>query len=131
MVKLSCRAIPLPEDLEDILEEDEFIQRNSSCTIFLGFTSNMVSAGIRDTIRFLVQHHMVRLLMVVTSEITVSSPYGRVHTAKIFGCYCMEILCIYFIYACALYLLANRLQEELEPSMYISHHHMLVPCLIY
>lgn len=56
---LSCRAKPLPEDLEDVLEEDEFIQRNSSCTIFLGFTSNMVSAGVRDTIRFLVQHHMV------------------------------------------------------------------------
>jgi deoxyhypusine synthase len=66
MVKLSCRAIPLPEDnLEDVLEEDEFIRRNSSCTIFLGFTSNMVSAGIRDTIRFLVQHHMVRVLMVM------------------------------------------------------------------
>lgn len=62
MFKLSCRAKPLPEDLEDVLEEDEFIQRNSNCTIFLGFTSNMVSAGIRDTIRFLVQHHMVRVL---------------------------------------------------------------------
>ncbi|XP_021938994.1 probable deoxyhypusine synthase isoform X2 [Zootermopsis nevadensis] len=56
---LSCRAIPLSEDLEDVLEEDEFIRRNSNCTIFLGFTSNMVSAGIRDTICFLVQHHMV------------------------------------------------------------------------
>lgn len=65
MVKLSCRAIPLSEDLEDVLEEDEFIRRNSNCTIFLGFTSNMVSAGIRDTICFLVQHHMVRLLMVI------------------------------------------------------------------
>jgi len=65
MVKLSCRAKPLPEDMEDVSEEDEFIRRNSSCTIFLGFTSNMVSAGIRDTIRFLVQHRMVRILPVV------------------------------------------------------------------
>ncbi|GFG28228.1 hypothetical protein Cfor_07868 [Coptotermes formosanus] len=56
---LSCRAKPLPEDMADMLEEDEFTRRNSNCTIFLGFTSNMVSAGVRDTIRFLVQHHMV------------------------------------------------------------------------
>ncbi|CAG2064686.1 unnamed protein product, partial [Timema podura] len=43
----------------DIHEEDEFIRRRSNCTIFLGYTSNMVSAGVRDTIRFLVQHRMV------------------------------------------------------------------------
>jgi deoxyhypusine synthase len=60
MVKLSCRAKPLPEELEDVLEEDEFIRRKSSCTIFLGFTSNMVSAGVRESLLFLVQHHMVR-----------------------------------------------------------------------
>jgi len=67
MVKLSCRAKPLPEDMEDVSEEDEYIRRNSNCTIFLGFTSNMVSAGVRDTIRFLVQHRMVRVLPVVLS----------------------------------------------------------------
>ena len=65
MVKLSCRSKLLPEDMEDVLEEDEFIRRNSSCTIFLGFTSNMVSSGVRDTIRFLVQHRMVRVLLVL------------------------------------------------------------------
>ena len=27
-----------------------------NCTIFLGYTSNMASCGVRDTIRFLVQH---------------------------------------------------------------------------
>ncbi|PSN57913.1 putative deoxyhypusine synthase [Blattella germanica] len=56
---LACRAKPLPPDMEDSLEEDEFIKRNTNCTIFLGYTSNMVSAGVRDTIRFLVQHRMV------------------------------------------------------------------------
>ena len=30
------------------------VERN--CTIFLGYTSNMASCGVRDTIRFLVQH---------------------------------------------------------------------------
>ena len=29
------------------------------CTIFLGYTSNMVSCGIREIIRYLVQHKMV------------------------------------------------------------------------
>ena len=31
----------------------------TNCTIFLGYTSNMISSGVRDTIRFLVQNNMV------------------------------------------------------------------------
>ncbi|XP_054157928.1 probable deoxyhypusine synthase isoform X2 [Oppia nitens] len=44
---------------EDVLESDNFIRRKTGCTIFLGYTSNMISSGVRDTIRFLVQHKMV------------------------------------------------------------------------
>lgn len=29
------------------------------CTIFLGYTSNLVSSGLRETLRFLVQHKLV------------------------------------------------------------------------
>lgn len=29
------------------------------CTIFLGYTSNMVSSGVREVIRYLAQHKMV------------------------------------------------------------------------
>jgi deoxyhypusine synthase len=32
--------------------------------LFLGFTSNLVSSGVRDTIRYLVKHHMVSHFMV-------------------------------------------------------------------
>ena len=32
----------------------------TNCTIFLGYTSNLISSGIRDTLRYLVQHNMVR-----------------------------------------------------------------------
>lgn len=46
------------EDI-DFYEDDEFIRRKSNCTIFLGFTSNIVSSGLRETIRFLVEHKMV------------------------------------------------------------------------
>lgn len=48
---IAHRVKPLSEDKIDRHEDDEFIRRKSSCTIFLGFTSNMVSSGLRDTIR--------------------------------------------------------------------------------
>ena len=44
---------------DDSLETDPFICRRSGCTIFLGYTSNIVSSGIHDIIRFLVEHKMV------------------------------------------------------------------------
>ncbi|XP_014483411.1 PREDICTED: probable deoxyhypusine synthase [Dinoponera quadriceps] len=56
---LDQRNIPLAEDQIDNMEQDEFIKRKYSCSIFLGYTSNMVSCGIRDTIRYLVQHKLV------------------------------------------------------------------------
>jgi len=34
-------------------------REKSNCTIFLGYTSNMASCGVRDTIRFLAEHNMV------------------------------------------------------------------------
>ena len=54
--KLKARDEPFEPDS---FEEDFFIQRRSGCTIFLGYTSNIISSGIRDTIRFLVQHKLV------------------------------------------------------------------------
>ncbi|XP_014246839.1 probable deoxyhypusine synthase isoform X2 [Cimex lectularius] len=60
---LDCRKTPLTSDQKDTLEDDTFIARKSNCTIFLGFTSNMVSSGVRDTIRFLVEHKMVDCLV--------------------------------------------------------------------
>ncbi|KAG8041544.1 hypothetical protein G9C98_002837 [Cotesia typhae] len=56
---MDCKKIPLSVDQIDSFEQDEFIKRKSSCTIFLGYTSNMVSCGVRESIRFLVQHKMV------------------------------------------------------------------------
>lgn len=38
------------------------------CTIFLGYTSNMISCGVREVIRFLVQHKLVRRLVSVAWE---------------------------------------------------------------
>lgn len=56
---IECRKMPLSETkYED--NEDPFISVKHNCTIFLGYTSNIVSSGLRETIRFLVQHKMVR-----------------------------------------------------------------------
>ena len=43
----------------DDKEEDEFVRRRNGCTIFLGYTSNMVTSGVRETLRFLAQHRLV------------------------------------------------------------------------
>ncbi|KAL5284652.1 DHPS family protein [Megaselia abdita] len=59
LFQLDSREKPLPPDQEDIHESDEFIKRKSNCTIFLGYTSNIVSSGLRETLRFLVEHKMV------------------------------------------------------------------------
>ncbi|XP_075228957.1 deoxyhypusine synthase [Lycorma delicatula] len=56
---LTCREMTLPKEFEDSLTGDEFIKRRRNCTIFLGYTSNMVSAGVRETIKYLVQHKLV------------------------------------------------------------------------
>uniref|UniRef100_A0A3B4BEZ0 Deoxyhypusine synthase n=1 Tax=Periophthalmus magnuspinnatus TaxID=409849 RepID=A0A3B4BEZ0_9GOBI len=41
----------------------------SSCTIFLSYTSNLISSGIRETIRYLVQHRMVDVLVTTAGGI--------------------------------------------------------------
>lgn len=38
-------------------------------TIFLGFTSNMCSSGVRETIKFLVKNKMVDVLVTTTGAI--------------------------------------------------------------
>ncbi|KAM0824131.1 hypothetical protein ACQ4PT_070412 [Festuca glaucescens] len=47
-----------PSEDCDEAELDPKHTESVKCKIFLGFTSNLVSSGIRDLIRFLVQHHM-------------------------------------------------------------------------
>ncbi|XP_065359550.1 probable deoxyhypusine synthase [Calliphora vicina] len=56
---LDCRSQPLTEEELDKHETDEFIKRKHNCTLFLGFTSNLVSSGMRETLRYLVEHKMV------------------------------------------------------------------------
>lgn len=56
-LQIECKLAEMPEDKRD----SDLIKSN--CTIFLGYTSNMISCGMREYIRFLVQHKMVDCLV--------------------------------------------------------------------
>lgn len=49
---------PIAENENEALKDLE-IRRKTKCTIFFSYTSNMISSGIRETIRFLVQNKLV------------------------------------------------------------------------
>jgi deoxyhypusine synthase len=53
---IACKLSEMPED-----KQDSSVQTN--CTLFLGYTSNMISCGMREYIRYLVQHKMVDCLV--------------------------------------------------------------------
>ncbi|KAG0474460.1 hypothetical protein HPP92_014146 [Vanilla planifolia] len=50
-------------------ERDPAFRESMRCKIFLGFTSNLISSGVRETIRFLVQHRMVDVLVTTAGGI--------------------------------------------------------------
>ena len=54
-----------PLDSDDISEEGP----KNNCTIFLGYTSNMASCGVRENIRFLVEHKLVDCLVTTAGGI--------------------------------------------------------------
>ncbi|PKA62119.1 Deoxyhypusine synthase [Apostasia shenzhenica] len=56
---------------EDCSEEelDPGFRESVRCKIFLGFTSNLISSGVRDIIRYLVEHKMVDVLVTTAGGI--------------------------------------------------------------
>jgi hypothetical protein len=53
---------PVPADCLPELADLEF-RKQARCKIFLGFTSNLISSGVRDILRYLCKHHMVDVLV--------------------------------------------------------------------
>lgn len=53
----------------DMRIEDEFIRPQKACTIFLSYTSNMISSGIREHIKFLVKHKLVDCIVTTAGGI--------------------------------------------------------------
>ena len=60
---------------EDVSKEkdeqykDPEVRKDTRCTIFLGYSSSMISSGMRDIIRFLVQHKMVDAVVATSGGI--------------------------------------------------------------
>ena len=59
------QASNLGEAIEIVNKMLELKARGEECKIFLGYTSNMISCGIREVIRYLVQHKMASKEMFV------------------------------------------------------------------
>ena len=48
---------------------DPKVRASTRCKIFLGYTSNLISAGVREHVRFLVQHKLVDVLVTTAGGI--------------------------------------------------------------
>ncbi|KAK2916780.1 hypothetical protein Q8A67_001154 [Cirrhinus molitorella] len=58
--------------LEPVREKHEGCDSHmsaSGCTIFLGYTSNLISSGVRESIRYLAQHRMVDVIVTTAGGI--------------------------------------------------------------
>uniref|UniRef100_F6WSN9 Deoxyhypusine synthase n=1 Tax=Equus caballus TaxID=9796 RepID=F6WSN9_HORSE len=60
---------PLSQDEDQHADLTQSRRPLTGCTIFLGYTSNLISSGIRETIRYLVQHNMVDVLVTTAGGI--------------------------------------------------------------
>jgi len=61
---------------DDEVEEDETehfkdpeVRKNTRCTIFLGYTSNMSSCGMREYIKYLCEHKMIDCIVTTTGGV--------------------------------------------------------------
>ncbi|KAF6137842.1 hypothetical protein GIB67_040550 [Kingdonia uniflora] len=57
--------------MEDCSEEERLLDFRESmrCKVFLGFTSNLISSGVRETVRYLVEHRMVDVVVTTAGGI--------------------------------------------------------------
>lgn len=62
MLKWRLSDIPVKDDECDELKDINF-RNNTKCTIFLSYTSNMISCGLRETIKFLVKNKLVHAIV--------------------------------------------------------------------
>lgn len=68
MIKWRLSDEPIDEDETEEYRDPE-VRKNTRCTIFLGYTSNMASCGMREYIRYLCQHKMVSAICTTTGGI--------------------------------------------------------------
>ncbi|TYZ63685.1 hypothetical protein PybrP1_001325 [[Pythium] brassicae (nom. inval.)] len=54
---------PIAEDEYDEEKKDPAYRASVKCKVFLGYTSNLISSGLRETLRFLAQHKLVDVIV--------------------------------------------------------------------
>lgn len=59
------RLEPVEADEGNECHESGESPRKLGCTIFLGYTSNLISSGVRESIRYLAEHKMVQIYTLV------------------------------------------------------------------
>jgi len=60
MLQWTLNDEPITED-DDITDPEE--RKKVKCRIFLGYTSNLISSGVREILRYLVRHNMVSCIV--------------------------------------------------------------------
>ena len=60
---------PVQPDTEPDEHLDPEVRKGIKCKIFLGYTSNLISSGLRDVIRYLVQHNHVSAIVTTAGGI--------------------------------------------------------------
>lgn len=56
---LACRAQPISEESREKIYMKPDSREVSNCTIFLGFTSNLISSGLREVFCYLAKYNMI------------------------------------------------------------------------
>jgi deoxyhypusine synthase len=68
MLKWRLSDVPVKEtDSEE--RRDPTVRANTKCTIFLSYTSNLISSGLRETIKFLVKNKLVDAIVTTAGGI--------------------------------------------------------------
>jgi deoxyhypusine synthase len=86
---------PVEEDIDPCFSYPEGRKR-PACTIFLGFTSNLVSSGLREAIRFLVQHNLIDCI--VTSAGGVEEDLIKCLSHTYLGMFFFSFITLYRFY---------------------------------
>lgn len=67
--KMIEKRLETVEEEEGGSEAPDLQRPRLGCTIFLGYTSNLISSGVRESIRYLVQHKMVDVIVTTAGGI--------------------------------------------------------------
>jgi len=68
MLDWSLLSEPLPNDEEDSFKHPE-VRKRVQTKIWLSYTSNLISSGLRESIRFLAQHSMIQVMITTAGGI--------------------------------------------------------------